>query len=314
MGSPAEWAFFLLFVFFLLALDLGVFHRRAHAVSLREAAVWSCVWVAISLLFNLWVWREHGSGPAVEFFTGYLIEKSLSVDNIFVFLVLFRYFNVEPRYQHRVLFWGIFGALVMRGVMIAAGVALIARFHWILYLFGAFLVWAGVKMTLHKVEDIHPEQNPVFRWARRFLPVTSDYHGQKFFLREGGIWRVTPMFLVLLVVETTDLAFAVDSIPAIFGITQDPFIIFSSNVFAILGLRAMYFLLAGVMPYFRYLNYGLSAVLIFIGLKMLGEKWVEIPTRLSLAIVGGMLVAAVVASLLVAQAEARRARKSREQS
>lgn len=305
MASPAEWTFFLLFVFFLLALDLGVFHRKAHAVSLREAAVWSCVWVAISLLFNLWIWREHGPTPAIEFFTGYLIEKSLSVDNIFVFLVLFRYFNVEPRYQHRVLFWGIFGALVMRGVMIAAGVALIARFHWVLYIFGAFLVWAGVKMMFHKAEDIHPEHNPVFRWARKFLPVTKDYHGQKFLLREGGGWRFTPMFLVLLVVETTDLAFAVDSIPAIFGITHDAFIIFSSNVCAILGLRAMYFLLAGVMPYFRYLNYGLSAVLIFIGLKMLGEKWVEVPTWLSLLIVGGLLTVAVVASLLAARGDER---------
>jgi tellurite resistance protein TerC len=264
------------------------------------------VWVVISLLFNLGIWHWEGPAKALEFFTGYLIEKSLSVDNIFVFLVLFQYFRVEPRYQHRVLFWGIFGALVMRGILIAAGVVLIARFHWILYVFGAFLVWAGFKMMFHKPEDIHPEQNPVFRWARKFLPMTSDYHGQRFFLREGGIWRATPMFLVLLVVETTDLAFALDSIPAIFGITHDPFIVFSSNVFAILGLRAMYFLLAGVMHYFRYLNYGLSAVLIFIGLKMLGEKWVEIPTWLSLSMVGGMLAAAVGASLFANAADRRR--------
>lgn len=303
MGSTLEWTLFLLFVFFMLALDLGVFHRRAHAISTREAAIWSAVWVTISLLFNAWIWQEHGAAKGVEFFTGYLIEKSLSVDNIFVFLVLFQYFRIEPRYQHRVLFWGIFGALVMRGVMIAAGVVLIARFHWILYIFGAFLVWAGIKMLFHKAQDIHPEHNPVFKLARKFLPVTQNYVGQKFFVREGGIWRVTPMFLVLLVVETTDLAFALDSIPAIFGITRDPFIVFSSNVFAILGLRAMYFLLAAAIPYFRYLNYGLSLVLVFIGVKMLIEKWLPIPTGLSLAIVGSMLAIAVAASLLTAKPE-----------
>jgi tellurite resistance protein TerC len=300
------WAGFGAVVLGMLALDLGVFHRRAHAVALREAAIWSFVWVALSLLFNLGVWHWEGTGKALEFFTGYLIEKSLSVDNIFVFLVLFQYFGVEPRYQHRVLFWGILGALVMRGILIAAGVVLIARFHWILYVFGAFLVWAGVKMMFHKPEDVHPEKNPVFRWARRVLPVTHDYRGQKFFVREGGQWLATPMFLVLLVVETTDLAFALDSIPAIFGITHDPFIVFSSNVFAILGLRAMYFLLAGVMHYFRYLNFGLSAVLIFIGLKMLSGRWVEIPTWLSLAIVGGLLGGAVAASLVANTADRRR--------
>lgn len=300
------WLGFGVVVLGMLALDLGVFHRRAHVVSLREAAIWSCVWVAVSLLFNLGVWHWEGAGKALEFFTGYLIEKSLSVDNVFVFLVLFQYFGVEPRYQHRVLFWGILGALVMRGILIAAGVVLIARFHWILYVFGAFLVWAGVKMMFHKPEDVHPEKNPVFRWARKFLPVTKEYHGQRFFVREGGIWRVTPMFLVLLVVETTDLAFALDSIPAIFGITHDPFIVFSSNVFAILGLRAMYFLLAGVMHYFRYLNFGLSAVLIFIGLKMLSEKWIEIPTWLSLVIVGLLLGGAVAASLVANAADRRR--------
>ena len=300
------WLIFSVVVLIMLALDLGVFHRRAHAVTLREAATWSFVWVALSLLFNLGIWHWEGTTKALEFFTGYLIEKSLSVDNIFVFLVLFQYFGVEPRYQHRVLFWGIFGALVMRGILIAAGVVLIARFHWILYVFGAFLVWAGIKMMFHKAHDVHPEKNPVFRWARKYLPVTNDYHGQQFFVHEGGIWRVTPMFLVLLVVETTDLAFALDSIPAIFGITQDPFIVFSSNVFAILGLRAMYFLLAGVMHYFRYLNIGLSAVLVFIGVKMLTEKWVEIPTWLSLAIVGSMLLAAVVASLYANAMEKRR--------
>lgn len=300
------WLIFSVVVLIMLALDLGVFHRRAHVVSLREAAIWSFVWVALSLVFNAGIWYVEGTPKALEFFTGYLIEKSLSVDNIFVFLVLFQYFGVEPRYQHRVLFWGILGALVMRGILIAAGVVLIARFHWILYVFGAFLVWAGVKMMFHKPEDVHPEKNPVFRWARKFLPVTKEYHGQRFFVREGGLWRVTPMFLVLLVVETTDLAFALDSIPAIFGITHDPFIVFSSNVFAILGLRAMYFLLAGVMHYFRYLNFGLSAVLIFIGLKMLSEKWIVVPTWLSLVIVGVLLGGAVAASLVANAADRRR--------
>ncbi len=308
MGTLWLWSAFLLFVLAMLALDLGVFHRRAHVISLREAAIWSFVWVALSLLFNVWIWQEWGGTKGLEFLTGYVIEKSLSVDNIFVFLVLFQYFRVEPRYQHRVLFWGILGALVMRGIMIAAGVVLIARFHWILYIFGAFLVWAGAKMMFHKPEDIHPEQNPVFRWARRFLPLTKEYHGQKFLVHEGGIWRATPMLLVLLVIESTDLAFALDSIPAIFAITKDPFIIFSSNVFAILGLRAMYFLLAGVMPFFRYLNMGLSLVLVFIGVKMLIEKWVGIPTGISLGVVGAVLGVAIAASLFATSREKRRER------
>ena len=309
MGTPLLWIAFHLFVFLMLALDLGVFHRRAHSIGLREAAGWSVVWVVVSLVFNAWLLAEYGRGPALEFFTGYLIEKSLSVDNIFVFALLFQYFAVEQRYQHRILFWGILGALVMRGVMIAAGVALINRFHWVIYLFGAFLVYTGAKMLFHKAEDIHPENNPVFRWARKFLPMTKTYEGQKFFVRQDGLWRATPLFLVLLVVETTDLAFAVDSIPAIFAITRDPFIVYTSNVFAILGLRAFYFLLAGILPYFRYLGTGLSMVLMFIGLKMLGEKWIAIPTNVSLAIVGAVLGFAVVASVIAARVEKRAAQK-----
>jgi tellurite resistance protein TerC len=217
--------------------------------------------------------------------------------------VLFNYFRVESRYQYRVLFWGILGALIMRGAMIAMGVALISRFSWILYVFGAFLVWTGVKLLFHKAEDIHPEHNPVLKWVRKYVPLTKDYRGQQFFVRDGGIWRATPMFLVLIVVETTDLAFALDSIPAIFAITQDPFIIYSSNVFAILGLRALYFLLAGAMPYFRYLNIGLALVLVFIGVKMLIIKWVHIPIGLALGMVGGVLLLAVLASLVMASLE-----------
>jgi len=312
MGTPGLWIGFNAFILLMLALDLGVFHRRSHAISLGEATTWSVVWVVVSLAFNLGLLHWYGRTAALEFLTGYLIEKSLSVDNIFIFVLLFKYFAVEPRYQHRVLFWGILGALVMRGAMIGLGVALIHRFEWVLYLFGAFLVYAGAQMMLQKGEEIQPERNPVLRWARKFLPVTKDYAGQKFFVRETGTWRATPLFLVLLVVETTDLAFALDSIPAVFGITRDPFIVYTSNVFAILGLRAFYFLLAGVLPYFRYLSTGLSLVLMFVGVKMLSERWVHISTGASLGIVGAVLAVAVVASVVAAQAEARGLRKARK--
>ncbi|HJY88510.1 MAG TPA: TerC family protein [Candidatus Acidoferrales bacterium] len=318
MGTPWLWITFNAFLLLMLAVDLGVFHRRAHAISLHEAGAWSVVWVVVSLAFNLGILHWSGKTPALEFFTGYLIEKSLSVDNIFVFVLLFRYFAVEPRYQHRVLFWGILGALVMRGAMIALGVALIRHFDWALYLFGAFLVYAGLKMISHKDEEIHPERNPVLRWARKFLPLTRNYEGQRFFARDAGAagkkqrrWRATPLLLVLLVVETTDLAFALDSIPAVFAITRDPFIVYTSNVCAILGLRAFYFLLAGVLPYFRYLGKGLSIVLIFIGVKMLGEKWLHIPTHVSLAVVGAILSVAVLASIVAAQAAARAQSRSK---
>ncbi len=316
MGSLWLWIGFNAFVLLMLAVDLGVFHRRAHAIALGEAAAWSVVWVVVSLGFNLGLLHWYGKTPALEFFTGYLIEKSLSVDNIFVFVLLFRYFAVEPRYQHRVLFWGILGALVMRGAMIGLGVALIRRFEWVLYLFGAFLVYAGLQMMLHKEEEVHPERNPVFRWAQKFLPLTKSYVGQRFFVRASSAavasvgrkqrrWLATPLALVLLVVETTDLAFALDSIPAIFAITRDPFIVYTSNVCAILGLRAFYFLLAGVLPYFRYLGKGLSVVLMFVGVKMLVEHWLSIPTHISLAVVGAVLAVAVIASVIAARVEAR---------
>jgi len=310
VGTPWLWIGFNLFVLLVLALDLGLFHRRARAISLREAAAWSVAWVAVSLAFNLGLLHWYGHTRALEFFTGYLIEKSLSVDNLFVFVMLFRYFAVEPRYQHRVLFWGILGALVMRGAMIGLGVALISRFEWVLYLFGAFLVYAGAKMMLHREEEVHPERNPVLRWARKFLPVTKGYEGQKMFVRAQGVWRATPLFLVLLVVETTDLAFAFDSIPAVFGVTRDPFIVYTSNVFAILGLRAFYFLLMGMLPYFRYLGTGLSLVLMFIGAKMLAAHWVEIPTHIALAVVGAVLGVAVAASIIAPRANAWAARKA----
>ena len=312
MGTLTLWILFNVFVLLMLALDLGVFHRKAHVVSLREAAAWSTVWVVLALLFNAGIWYYSGHQRGLEFLTGYLIEKSLSVDNIFVFVALFQYFGVEPRYQHRVLFWGILGALIMRGLMIWLGVELIERFEWILYVFGAFVIFTGVKMLRHKPDNIRPEQNPVFRWARKYLRVTETYQGQKFFIRRGQAIYATPMFLVLLVVETTDLAFAVDSIPAIFAITRDPFIVYTSNVFAILGLRALYFLLAGILPYFRYLSLGLSIVLIFIGTKMLAVQWVHVPIGLSLGVVAAVLTTSVLASVAASKAEQRALERSRK--
>ena len=312
MGTLGLWIGFNIFVVLMLALDLGVFHRRAHAISLREAAVWNVVWLAVALAFNLGLLHWYGRTRALEFFAGYLIERALSFDNIFIFLLLFRYFALESRYQHRLLYWGILGALLMRGMMIGLGVAVIQRFEWVLYLFGAFLVFAGAKMLFQKDEQVHPERNPVLRGARRFLPLTKEFHGQRFFVHDGEIWRATPMFLLLLVMETTDLAFALDSIPAVFAVTRDPFIVYTSNVFAILGLRAFYFLLAGVMPYFRYLNIGLSLVLMFIGAKMLAEKWVKISTGVSLAVVGGLLGISVAVSLLAALTQAHGARRAAE--
>jgi tellurite resistance protein TerC len=301
MGTPVLWIAFNAFVLFLLALDLGVFHRRARVVSLREAAGWSVFWVALSLLFNLGILFWYGRAPALEFFAGYVIEKSLSADNVFVFVLLFQAFAVEPRYQHRVLMWGIVGALVMRGVMIGAGVALIHRFEWILYLFGAFLVFAGARMMFRKEKEVHPERSPVLHWVRKIIPVTKAFEGQHLFVREAGRLIATPTFLVVLIIELTDLAFAMDSIPAVFGVTRDPFIVYTSNVFAILGLRAFYFLLAGVLPYFRYLGQGLSMVLMFIGAKMLTAHWLEISTPLTLAVVAGILIVAVAASIFAAR-------------
>jgi tellurite resistance protein TerC len=298
------WAGFNLFVLAMLAIDLGVFHRQAHAVSLREASIWSAVWIALALVFNLCVWKFLGPQPGVEFLTGYLIEKSLSIDNIFVIALLFAYFKVPDQYQHRVLFWGILGALVMRAAFILAGAALLDRFHWIIYLFGAFLVLTGIKMAFTPEHGLEPEKNPVVRLVRRLMPVTSDYRGANFFVREGGRLAATPLFLVLVMVEFTDLVFAVDSIPAIFAVTRDPFLVYTSNVFAILGLRSLYFLLAGVMHKFEYLKLGLAAILVFVGVKMALVDWLKIPSGISLGVIALILTVAIAASLLKARANA----------
>lgn len=292
------WVGFNAFVLAMLALDLGVFHRKAHTVSVKEAAIWSGVWIALSLLFNVWLWQARGAQAGLEFFTGYLIEKSLSIDNIFVIALIFGYFKVPEKHQHRVLFWGILGALVLRAIFIFAGAALIERFHWVIYLFGAFLVFTGIKMAFSRDEEIHPEKNPVLRLARRFLPVTPDYRGKSFFVRENGKRFATPLFLVLLLVESTDLIFAVDSIPAIFAVTRDPFLVYTSNICAILGLRSLYFVLAGVMGKFVFLKLGLAAVLAFVGVKMtLVDIW-KIPTPASLGVIAGVLTISIVASLI----------------
>ena len=293
------WVGFNAFILIMLALDLGVFHRKAHVVTIKESLTWTCVWVAMALLFNAGILHYMGSEKALEFFTGYVIEKSLSVDNVFVIALLFSYFAVPTLYQHKVLFWGILGALVMRAAMIALGAKLITEFAWIIYIFGAFLILTGIKMIVKSEEEIHPERNPVVRLFKRFMPVTSEYRGDKFFIREKGILMATPLFVVLLLVEFTDLIFAVDSIPAIFAVTKDPFIVYTSNVFAILGLRSLYFALSGVLDKFHYLKVGLGVVLSFVGVKMLlaHSPW-KIDTLVSLGVIVIVLVASVVASLM----------------
>ena len=303
MNSLWGWVGFNVVILAILALDLGVLHRRSAKVSIKEAATWSAVWVALSLCFAFAVYRTMGKESGLEFLTGYLIEYALSVDNIFVFVLIFSYFNVPEKYQHRVLFWGIIGALVLRGVMIVAGSALVTRFAWTLYIFGAFLVFTGVKMALQKDEDAYnPERDPVLRLARRLVPVTDEYRGDKFFVHEpdktGRMhYAATPLFIVLLIVDTTDIIFATDSIPAIFAVTRDPFIVYTSNICAVLGLRALYFLLASVVDKFVYLKLGLSIVLMFIGGKMLLEHFVHLPIVASLGVVGAVLAASIVASL-----------------
>jgi tellurite resistance protein TerC len=303
VNSLWGWAGFNLTVLAILALDLGVLHRRSEKVSLREASVWSAVWVALSLCFAFAIYRTMGKESGLEFLTGYLIEYALSVDNIFVFVLIFSYFSVPEKYQHRVLFWGIIGALVLRGVMIVAGSALVSRFAWTLYIFGAFLVFTGLRMALQKDGAAYnPDRDPVLRLARKIVPVTDDYRGDKFFVREpdkAGKLRyfATPLFIVLLIVDTTDIIFATDSIPAIFAVTRDSFIVYTSNICAVLGLRALYFLLAGVVDKFVYLKLGLSVVLIFIGGKMLVEPFVHLPILASLGVVGAVLGASILASV-----------------
>jgi tellurite resistance protein TerC len=292
------WVGFNAAVLVMLALDLGVFHRKAHAVSLREASAWTAVWVSLALLFNAGIWYFAGRQPALEFLTGYLVEKSLAVDNIFVIALIFSYFAVPAAYQHRVLFWGILGALVMRGAFIAAGAYVLHQWHWVIYVFGGILLLTGVKMALRKDEAIDPEHNPVVRLARRWLPLTQRYDGQRFWTMENGRRVATPLFLVLLLVEFTDLVFAIDSIPAIFAITSDPFIVYTSNVMAILGLRSMYFLLAGVVHKFVYLKFGLSLVLVFVGAKMMLIDVFKVPTTVSLAVIATVIGGSIALSLL----------------
>jgi len=291
------WLLFNLLILGLLALDLGVFHRRPHAISLRQAAVWSAVWIVLALVFNGFIYWWHGPEAALQYLTGYVLEKSLSMDNIFVFVLIFGYMGVAAQYQHRVLFWGVLGALVMRGIFIFAGVGIVSRFHWVLYVFGVFLLVTGVRLLRRPHREVHPEKNPVVRLARKLFPVTAQLEGGRFFVRREGRWRATPLFLVLLLVETSDVVFAVDSIPAVFAVTQDAFIIYASNVFAILGLRSLYFLLAGVMARFRYLHVGLALVLVFVGAKMLAASYIRIPTWWALLVILGILGVAVAASL-----------------
>jgi tellurite resistance protein TerC len=291
------WILFNLFVIAMLALDLGVLSRRAHVVRLREAVAWSGLWIALAAAFAVLVFFWHGRAEALQFVTGYVIEISLSVDNLFIFLVIFRYFKVPGEHQHKVLFWGILGALVMRGLFIAAGVGLIRRFDWITYAFGALLIYSGFKLLRQGDEQIRPEKNPVLRLFRRFFPVTDAYEGGRFFTRRDVLYA-TPLFVVLLVVETSDILIAVDSVPAVLAITLNAFIVYTSNVFAILGLRSMYFALAGMMDRFHYLHYGLSVVLILVGLKMIGSHYVNIPTEWALGIVLAVLAVSIAASLM----------------
>jgi len=297
-SSILAWIVFHVLIIIMLALDLGVFHRHAHKVSLREAAGWTVVWIVLALLFNLGVYYTRGPHAGLEFLTGYLIEKSLSVDNIFVFVLIFSYFGVPATYQHRVLFWGVLGAIVMRGILIALGTALIYRFHWIVYVFGAFLIATGIRMARHRDEVVDLQRSPVVRWIRRYVPLTDTYEGEHFFVRKDGRRLATPLFLVLMVVEASDLVFAVDSIPAVFAVTRDPFIVYTSNILAILGLRALYFLLAGVVGMFRYLKPALAFILTFVGLKMVLSDIIHVPPQLSLAVVAAALAVGVGASLL----------------
>jgi tellurite resistance protein TerC len=292
------WGVFVAFILGMLALDLLVFQREAHAVSMREALAWSAVWIGLGLGFGLVVWAWQGGEAAGQYYAGYLIEKSLSVDNVFVFALLFSYFAVPTEYQHRVLFWGVLGALVFRAAFIAGGAALLESFHWMIYVFGAFLVVTGIRMGMHRGEEIHPDRNPVLRMLRRAVPITDGYRGQRFFVVENARRWATPLLAVLVVVETTDVIFAIDSIPAIFAVTRDTFLVFTSNAFAILGLRALYFLLAGAMTKFTYLKVGLSVILVLVGLKMALSEVAEVPIALSLAVIAIVLAASILASIL----------------
>jgi len=304
LDTGLQWILFNVFVIAMLALDLGVFHKKSHKVEIREALIWSGVWIGFAMIFALmlwmgWIYKEpfDHADVTMKFLTGYLIEKSLSVDNVFVFVLLFGYFKVPGEYQHKVLFWGILGALIMRVIFIFAGVALIHKFEWIIYIFGAFLIFTGIKIAIQKDKEMHPENNPVLKLTKKFFRMTPDFVGDKFFVTKDKIKYATPLFAVLVLIETTDLIFAVDSIPAVLSISNDPFIVYTSNVFAILGLRALYFALAGIMHLFHYLNYGLAVILVFVGTKMLLGKG-TIPTEVSLLVIAGVLITSVMLSLL----------------
>ena len=301
IGSPTLVIGFVIFILAMLGLDLGVFHRKHHKVSFREALVWSAIWISLALLFNLGVYIWFGSDIALEFLTGYVIEKALSVDNLFVFVAIFAYFKIAPMWQHRVLFWGILGALVMRAFFIVVGGAMLSHFHWTMYLFGGILILTGFKLLHQRSKEIAVNRTLIVRAMKRLFPVTDEHHGARFFIKQNSRWFITPLFLALVTVEVSDLIFAVDSIPAVFAITRDPFIVFTSNIFAILGLRSLYFLLAGMLGRFRYLKIGLAAVLVFVGTKMLISGVVKIPILLSLGIIGCILIGSVVASLWVAR-------------
>ncbi len=298
IGTPGLWLGFTAFILALLALDLGVFHRKAHEVTTREAVTWSAIWISLALLFNVGIAAWFGRERGLEFLSGFLIEKALAVDNIFVFAVVFSTFAVPPALQHRVLFWGILGALIMRAIFIAVGAALIHQFHWIMYVFGGFLILTGIKLFIQREAEMHPEQNPLVRLFMRVVPSVSTYHGSRFFILKEGRRYATPLLLVLVVIEVTDLIFAVDSIPAIFAVTGDPFIVYTSNIFAILGLRSLYFLLAGVMGQFHYLKVGLALVLVFVGIKMLMIDVYKFPIVLSLGVIVALIGGAIVASWL----------------
>lgn len=292
------WGGFIIFILGLLILDLKVLQKDDHEIKVREALAWTGFWIVLALMFNAGVYYFEGTQKALEFLTAYLIEKSLSVDNIFVFLMVFSYFGIPSKYQHRVLFWGIIGALIMRAAFILVGVALIERIHWIIYVFGAFLIFIGIKMALEKEKEIHPEKNPVLKYFRKIMPVTKEFVGHDFFTKKGTRWAATPLFVVLLVIESTDVVFAVDSIPAVLAISHDPFIVYTSNVFAILGLRALYFAIAGVMQLFHYLNYGLAFILVFVGIKMILADFYKLPVSVALGVIAGVLAISVIASLM----------------
>jgi len=299
--SPALWAGFIVFVILMLFLDMVVFNRKAHVIKMKEALLFSLFWISLAIIFNLGVWKFLGQQKALEFLAAYLIEESLSIDNLFVFILIFSYFQVNPKYQHKILFWGIIGAMVLRAVFIVTGVALINKFHWVIYLFGAFLIFTGIRMALDKGAKIEPDKNPVIRLVKKLIPVTTDNRYGSFFVRIDAKLYATPLFITLVMIEFTDLVFAVDSIPAVLAISKDPFIVYTSNVFAILGLRSLYFALSSIITYFRFLKFGLSAILFFVGVKMCISGWYKVPIGISLGVLVGILTLSVLLSVLIKQ-------------